>query len=205
MINDCAGWFSEVEKRTPSVLLLATDAAGREIIEVRVRFDGLPLLERLTGRAVDVDPGEHVFRFEPADGPAVERRVLVHEGEKGQRIEVRLGASSSSSGRPSEGLVRERSDSPPIAAYVAGGVGLLALGSFAYFGLSGLHQREDLLACRGACGDAEVDAVQRKFLIADVSLGISVVVLGAATILWLSHRGEPAPVGMRAQHASTSR
>jgi hypothetical protein len=197
MMSDCVGWYSEVERQLPTVLVIATDAAGREIVDVRVSFDGSPLLERLAGRAVEVDPGEHVFRFEPADGPPAERRVVVHEGEKGQRIEVRLGASSSSSSSSSSGprsmperSVGERTASPPIAAYAAGGVGLLALGSFAFFGLSGLHQRESLLACRGACADADVDALQRKFLIADVSLGISVVALGVATILWLTHRGE---------------
>jgi hypothetical protein len=197
MISDCARWFTEVEGLMPSAVVRATDAAGREVTDVRVLFDGALLLERLNGRAADVDPGEHVFRFEPASGPPEERRVLIHEAEKGQRIEVRFGEAPPAapvaeparrgSGSPSP------SHSPPIAAYVAGAVGVVALGSFALFGITGLHGREDLLPCRGACSDAAVDKVQRDFLAADISLGISVVAFGVATILWLAHREAETP------------
>jgi hypothetical protein len=191
MIADCAHWLTEVEGLMPSVVFRATDAqkGGREVLDVRVLFDGAPLAERLNGRAIDVDPGEHVFRFEPESGPPVERRVLVHEAEKGQRIDVRLGEVLRAPKRAP--------GSPPIAAYIAGGVGVLALGSFAYFGIAGLHGREDLLPCRGACADAAVDKVQRDFLLADVSLGVSVLAFGVATFLWLSHRGEETPAAVR--------
>jgi hypothetical protein len=89
--KDCADWLKDVEPRIPSVVLTGKNAAGADVTDVKVSIDGAPLVSKLDGLAVDVDPGAHTFAFEAADGRA-EQRVLVPEGTKAQRVAVTFGA-----------------------------------------------------------------------------------------------------------------
>ena len=77
-------------------------------------------------------------------------------------------------------------------AYPLAGLGVVALGSFAVFGLQGRADAADLRAGCGAtasCTDDQVGAVRSKYLIADISLGVGIVALGAATLVYvLTHR-----------------
>ncbi len=61
--KDCAAWLTELDQSLPSVVLSARDKAGQETTAVRVFVDNEPLVERLDGRAVALDPGAHTFRF----------------------------------------------------------------------------------------------------------------------------------------------
>jgi hypothetical protein len=94
--KDCAGWLKDVEPRIPSVVLVAKNAAGSDLTEVKVTIDGAPLVTKLDGLAVDVDPGVHVFGFEASDGKA-EQKVVVTEGGKAQRVAATLGATGTAS------------------------------------------------------------------------------------------------------------
>ncbi len=187
MWGDCAQWLEQVDQRTPSVVLAARDAAGHDVTDVRVTMDGKPLVDRLDSRALDVDPGEHRFAFKRGDREPVEASVLVHEGEKSRLVVVRLepegAAPSATPSGPSES---GRASGAPVAPYVLGGIGLAALGSFAYFGLTG---RADYFAlkdsCAPHCSASQGSPVATKLLVADISLGVSVVALGAAAYLFL--------------------
>jgi hypothetical protein len=75
--------------------------------------------------------------------------------------------------------------------WVLAGVGVVALGSFGYFGISGHARASDLKDGCGqtkTCDPADVDSARSKYLVADVSLGIGVVALGAAAAVWLLMR-----------------
>ncbi|HEX4621862.1 MAG TPA: hypothetical protein VH208_09885, partial [Myxococcaceae bacterium] len=52
-------------------------------------------------------------------------------------------------------------------------------------------QYVNLGACKGHCSPGAVDAARTKFIVADVSLGVSVAAFGLAS--WLFFR-KPAPV-----------
>jgi hypothetical protein len=76
-----------------------------------------------------------------------------------------------------------------MASIVLGGVGVAALGSFAAFGILGKNQLATLHETCGAthtCAEADVDAARTKLIVADVSLGVSVVALGVATVLFFT-------------------
>src|SRR5215470_13760868 len=62
--KDCSRWIAELEPATPTVIVNARDALGKDMVEVRVLVDGAVLLERLDGKSHEVDPGVHVFRYE---------------------------------------------------------------------------------------------------------------------------------------------
>ena len=79
-----------------------------------------------------------------------------------------------------------RSSAPGVGTYVAAGIGVLALSSAAYFGLKARGDTSDLLrTCAPNCTTSEADSVRKEFVAANISLGIGVVALGVAGVLWL--------------------
>ncbi len=168
-----------------------------------VSSDGQQLADKLGGMALEVDPGKHTLRFEHAGAEPVEKKVLIREGEKARVIKVQFGSpeeaaaaqpkQGAASGGGAAGVDTSSGGSSKTLAYVLGGVGIVGLGSFAYFGLTGSSQKSDLLKhCKNNVCDLPQDqidskrsAVKTKFLIADVSLGVGVVSLGLATYFFL--------------------
>lgn len=180
---DCIHWLSEVDKSMPSVVIKATDPANEDLIEVTVSVDGVRAIDKLDGLARAVDPGVHVFRFEAKGMITVEQQVVIREGEDRRMLAVQL--------RPQPiPIIPVTSTAAPVLPYVLAGVGTLALGSFAYFGISGRMEASDLASGCGAnksCSESQVDPVRQKLLVADLSLGVSLVTLGIATYLFVSH------------------
>jgi hypothetical protein len=191
VIDECVPWLAEVEHAMPSVVLQARTADGDDASDVSVSLDGRRIATRLDGRAIDVNPGEHILRFEPSSGAVVERRVLVAEGEKDRIVRVEVGAIAS---------VLAPASSPPAMAHpgggarswtpviVAGGIGGIALGGFTFFALTGVANEGRLDDCKPLCSASRIDAVRRDYIAADVFLGVAVVALGAAAYLALSRR-----------------
>jgi len=199
--RDCLRWLSDLESQTPTVVVSAKDGKGNDLVEVQVQVDGAPLVSRLDGKPMAVDPGEHVFHSETPGFAPVDERVVVHAGEKSRVLTVQfternppaafVGPSPS---QAPESAARSRGG-PPIFAWVLAGVALAAFGSEAYFGVTGVSQRsEDLAAggCAPNCSDSEKNDIQTKFLVADVSLGVGVVSAAVATYLFLSSHGSSA-------------
>jgi hypothetical protein len=192
--TDCTQWLAEVDAALPSVVLKAYDTSGKDIVAVRVLVDGVKLADRLSGLALPIDPGIHQFRYESPGMVPLEERVVVGEGEQRRTLTVRLTPVSpvvrpDVAGAPVPSAAR-RTDTTPVLAYVFAGAGLVALGSFAYFGLKGRSEASDLAEGCGAtktCTEAQVDPVRTKLLVADVSLGIGLVSLGVATWLFFAH------------------
>jgi hypothetical protein len=191
--KDCLQWLEETDAAMPTLLIRA-QSDGRDTADVSVLVDGESAVARLTGMPFSVDPGEHVLRFVAPDGRTKEARVVLNAGEKNRRVTVDLsGGAPAPSEPPEPKRVTSKTPAPtPTAVYVLGGVGIVAMGSFAFFGLKAFTQGNDLKAsCAPACSDADSSAVHRNALIADVSLGVGIVALGAATWILLTHR-EPA-------------
>lgn len=92
--DDCIRRLDEVERAQPTIAFEVKDATGADVSAVVVKMDGNPLAERLTGEALPVDIGEHVFSFVVAGQPPVQRTLLLTEGVKGRRERVELSAAS---------------------------------------------------------------------------------------------------------------
>jgi hypothetical protein len=189
--QDCAGWLAEVDTGIPTVVVVAIDASGAEVTAVKVIFDGELLVDHLDGSAIPVDPGPHTFRYEGPDGAFVETPVVVREGEKNRKLEVKFDAigKKTDAPPPPPPAVIDRdaqtgtSRAPiPTITWVLGGVGVVAIGSFAYFGLKGRSDVQHLRdTCAPACDSSDEKAAKNKLIVADVSLAIGVVSLGLAT------------------------
>ena len=90
--NFCRQRLAEVVHEIPSIVFAAKDGRGHDLAAVKVSIDGAVFADHLDGTPIELDPGEHVFRFEYAgEEPVVERYVL--------RRVSRRGARRSSSGR----------------------------------------------------------------------------------------------------------
>jgi hypothetical protein len=88
--EDCAQRLAEIEQAVPTVVLVANDAAGKDLTSVRVMLDGQPWLDKLDGKAAFLNPGAHQFHFESDGVPAKDESVVISEGEKNRRIVVVL-------------------------------------------------------------------------------------------------------------------
>jgi hypothetical protein len=87
--NDCSKWLGEVDIALPSVVF-AVRMAGRDLEQVTVSCDEELLVERLDGRAVPMDPGKHVCRFESDGAQAGQIDIVIAEGHKNRVIQVDL-------------------------------------------------------------------------------------------------------------------
>lgn len=127
--EDCAQRLSEIAAVMPSIVFGVKDSAGNDVIGVTVAIDGQPFAEKLDGRPIALDPGEHRFVFKAESGATAERGFVVREGEMDRRERIVLGPASVTT--QSEPPVGERSsfalDRIPVAAYVAAGVGVVGL------------------------------------------------------------------------------
>jgi hypothetical protein len=148
----CRQRLSEVMKNIPSVVIVAKDGAGRDLTDVKVTIDGNPYADHLDGRAIELDPGKHTFRFEVAGQDPVVQDFLLEQGEQNRRETVVIGpvapapsvAGASGSGSRT---------TPNTLALVVGGVGvagLVASGIFAALSVSAHNAYEQ--DCGGNIG-----------------------------------------------------
>jgi hypothetical protein len=186
--RDCADWLAQLETTAPTVVFSAKDGP-RDIAEVMVWVDGVALTERLDGKPVPMDLGKHTVRFE-YQGRSKEEDVVIGAGQKNRSVSVDFAVtpvaaeapaprpvpSPAASARPKEGSL--------VPSVVVGSVGVVALGAFVFFGVSGKSDVSGMeSSCKPNCAESDVSAARTKLLVADISLGVGVVALGVATYL----------------------
>jgi hypothetical protein len=178
---ECLRWLGEVQSEVPTVVVDVRRGTGVESSAADVLVDGAPFAKKIDGRAQPVDPGQHVFTVTLPDGKTHTQTSTVVEGVKAQRIVFDFAPRVVAPPPPPP----EHGVSP--WTYVLGGVTVAGLGSFGYFGLTGLHQRGQVIDCTQDCTQSDVDTARRSLLVADISLGVSVVALaGAITTYFLT-------------------
>jgi hypothetical protein len=128
----CMKRLESVTNATPSLVFAFKDAAGNDKTQVEVRMDGALLTSKLDGRAISVDPGEHVFEFRAAGEPPVQKTVLVGEGEHAREIAVvvETAAAPSVAAAPVGAAAPVASSSwsaQKTVAIVSGATGVVAL------------------------------------------------------------------------------
>jgi hypothetical protein len=198
--KECAEQLEQIESTAPTVVLEAIDDTGASDSNVKVTSDGQPLADRLTGSAIAVEPGEHVFRFERAsDGKAIEQRVLVGEGEKNRKLvadfQTLLPRRATPVEAPREAPARPAEPKRiPLLAYLAAGVGVVGLGSFTFFSLTGKSTEDELAStCAPSCAADRISSVERSYLIADISLAVGIIGVVTAVVLALPAITSPRP------------
>lgn len=155
--QDCAAWLEEVERSLPTVVLSATDGAGRPLVNVTVSVDGKVVQNQLDGLAMTLDPGPHRLRLEAVTGAFYDRRIVVAESEKKRLINVVLGKPTEVA--PPEDATKSMETPPDMptddmtpatsggsalrtAAFVVGSVGLAGLVVGTVFGVLAVGSKD---------------------------------------------------------------
>lgn len=200
MQQDCARWLAEVDAALPSIVVRARDGSGRYLTRVKVSVDGQLLVTELDGRALPLNPGKHQLLIESEGQSPLQLELFLTEGQRGEPVEVRFEPPPAPA-LPSPAPARAESPASRLPAYALGSLGLVGLAGFAIFAVSGTNAEDDLRASTCArtktCTDADTDPVERKYLFADISLGVGIVALGAATYLFLAPGSEAPPAAAR--------
>lgn len=181
--RDCAEWLKDVEERTPSVVVECV-SSGVSVRDVRLTVDGVVRESGIDGRAIELDPGRHVFSVEPRDAAPVVTEAIVREGEKRKLVRIELPSTRPEPPPPSTRTEQRRP--VPWTVYAGAGVGAVAAAGFTVFAAWGTSGKSDLEACKPECSASSIDDVRTRFIVADVFLGVSLVALGAAAVLYLT-------------------
>lgn len=196
--QDCTQWMSDLLAAQPSVVPAAKDRTGRDIVDVKVSVDGKLVTETLDGKALVVDPGVHRMHFETSGAPARDETVVVKPGEKNRIVTVTFatgddgatGPDDPRTGRDGQGGARSTS-SPPIAAYVIGGLGIAALGTALFIQLGASSDANELRdTCAPRCNQSDVDDIEQRYTIAAVTAGVGGAMLVTGALLFFLRGGD---------------
>jgi hypothetical protein len=90
----CRQRLADVIRAIPGIVFVTRDGSGADLAAVKLSIDGAVYADRLDGRVIELDPGEHDFRFEVAGQAPVAQRFVLHEGERNRREIVVIGGVS---------------------------------------------------------------------------------------------------------------
>ena len=188
----------------PTVVVVAREEATDDDRGVKVTVDGTVRAEATSGRAFELDPGDHAFKVERPGDQTVEQTVSVVQGEHDRIVRFTLRPTTPPPvtapvtppiARPTPPLARSTPpESPPppvesrsvsyVPAIVVGSASVVVLGVSAYLGLTGRSELSHLHdTCQPYCTDDQVNPVREKLTISDVTLGVGAA--GALVALYL--------------------
>jgi len=212
--QECGAWLAELDKSLPTAVITAKDGGGGDLLDVTVTVDGQPLVTKLDGDAVPVNPGRHVFHFALPDGTQLDKATVIKEGEKNQGIAVVLGKGKRHPTAPpvgtapattSELLAAESPPEPPhtvapvkIAGFVVGGVGVVGLAVGAVFGALAIGDNNNAHCnAQKQCLAGPLSAANSAATASDVGLiaGGVLVATGGALVLFGPKPAAPKTAG----------
>jgi hypothetical protein len=186
--KDCSQWLAELDASTPTVIVNARDAQGKDVAKVRVLVDGVVLMDPIDGKPHPIDPGVHVFRYEREGAEGIEESIVIQEREKNRVINAKLAPPASQAGSASVQKV-EVSPRSPVLGFALLGVGVAGAAAFGVFAAMGQHDvdqmRDGSDRCAPDCPTSRVDSAKTKIIVANVSLGVGLVAAGVGTFLLL--------------------
>jgi hypothetical protein len=198
---ECESALSELKTAIPTLLVSVLDEQKHDAVGATLKVDGRDVA--VDGSPIEVDPGPHQL-LAVGQGAAASIQVIGVENEANREVELVLkgfhsapvspdresqpgGASSAATG-----LAKPRSRVP---SYVLGGVSAVGLASFGYFAISGHSEVNQLEQCKPDCTRSAVHDVRVRYLLADVSLGVSVIALATAGYLLFRAPSDHAAAG----------
>jgi hypothetical protein len=182
--KDCIQWLSEVEQNLPLLEIDVVDPAGHALSTAHVTVDGDTVTN---GQAVALDPGSHTLAADAPGMVTASQSLEIAKGEK-RRTTLTL-APQPAAVAPPPSVHRPA----PVLPIVLAGVGAVGIGGFIGFGIAGNSKRAELdaAACKPNCAPSDVDTIKTDYVIADVSLGIGLASLAAATVLFVVAASSP--------------
>jgi len=170
----CMGWLEQVEAAIPSIVITVKDEQGNDTTAAKVVLDGQLAAQRVGPSPLEVDPGEHVARFELGSASAKELRLVLVQGQKQRLVAVSFAPE------PAAGATSQAGSGLLPLAYVGFVVGAAGLSLGAITGGLSLSKAS---TCRDVgCTTDEIDtgkslahASTAGFIIGGVGLVLGVV------------------------------
>ncbi len=188
---DCTRWLDELETLTPSVLFAARSERGDES-DVEVWVDEQRVWERLSGRALELNPGPHQLRFRMAGRAERRQFVLLREGERGRVVTADFTPAAKAT--PTEAAmapIRMTRPTPPLV-YWLGGLSLASLAGAAYFGTEALLERNSARdECSPVCDKSRMSGIRADALTADLLGGLGLGSAAVAALLYINRPSVP--------------
>ena len=203
--TDCAKRLDELESAQPTIVLEVKDGSGHDVAAVTVLVDGQPLVARLDGTALPIDPGSHEFTFAVAGQRSVVQTYLISEGQRGRHETILLGSLpprttpdeppsslpqagvEEATGREGGGMATQR-----VLALAAGGVGVAGVVVGSIFGLIASStwsqaQSDCGAACRAnAPARSEESDARTAATVSTVGFVAGGIGLAAGAVLWFT-------------------
>jgi hypothetical protein len=203
--EECSRHLPEVNAAMPSIVFVARDIAGNDLTAVVVTMDGQPLADKLDGRAIAIDPGEHTFRFASAGLQPLEKKLVIYEGDKERREAIEIGVKATPPAAPilPRGSPIEPAQLPStptreaarsavgtrsglkgqrLVAVVIGGVGVAGLAGGSVGGLialSGWSSAQQICPKGQSCSDSSAQTKRRDALTAATVSDVCFIAGGA--------------------------
>jgi hypothetical protein len=197
--KDCSQWLAELDASTPTVIVNARDAEGKDVLNVRVLVDGAVLVDKLDGKPHAIDPGVHMFRYEREGAEPIEESIVIQEHEKNRVITAKIAPPA----QPAVGAQTrsvEVTPRSPVLGFTLLGVGVAGAAVFGVLAASGQHDVDQMRdTCAPGCDQSKVDSAKTKILVANVSLGAGLIAAGVGTFMLLqpSKGGTGLQLGVR--------
>lgn len=187
--SECGSSMLAAKAIVPSIVI-AVRRGDSDILDALVSIDGSGNPRRLDGRPIELDPGPHVVKIHNTGTGDLERQLVLRQGERNRLVSIELPGPPPSPRRARD--VRptlpppstpSRPEALPVAL-IPLGIGLVSAGSFVGFAIAGKSKEGDLDACRPNCDKEDVRMMRQSYLIADLSLGITLLSFSTAVWLW---------------------
>jgi hypothetical protein len=177
--DDCSKGLREVDEALPT-LVLSASVDGKDATDASVILDGERLTQGLDGRAIPVDPGPHLARFERPGSAVVEVKVVAREGEKNRLVNGTFVVPRSQNG------IRTEGQHFPVVPVAFAATGALALGGAFIETLSMTSRANDLgKECAPACPQSDRDALSDRLVLRNVALGVGLGALAVAAVTYV--------------------
>jgi hypothetical protein len=176
MAEECSGWARDLERKTPTVVLVFERPDGTPATGAAVTIDDVSITP--APRPVPLDPGEHKIRVVLEGFDPIALSVVAREGEQARPVVARFVTRPTTV--PMSTPTRSRT---PELAFAGVSLGAFALGTG--FGVAALVDYNHLSgSCGHACTPDDAGRVRAKAVVADVSFGVGAAALVTATILY---------------------
>lgn len=195
--RDCINWLEQIQLQIPSVGFRVT-ADGTSRADVKVYIDDKLVLDRLSGKAIDLNPGPHDLRVELEPYEPFKQLLVVSEGDKFRVVEVAfMTPKPVQPAAPMEPTPAETHRPVPLATYIFGGVGIAAAIGGTALGLNAMSLRSDMErpieqgGCAPRCREDAVNTLKQRALFADISWGVSAASLVTASVFYFLRPERP--------------
>jgi hypothetical protein len=176
----CERLAVDLEDKIPRLVVRAIDHRGRDVEAATLRVDGERVVDKLDGRAIELDPGRHVVRIDRGAKHATTTLVM-REGDHPRTVTLRLPGPPAKRKPPAD-----TGYEVPTASWVLGGFGVAGLAAFAVAAALGKAEQDELEStCAPSCSPEAIDAMRSRYLAADISLilGASALVAGGVVAI----------------------